>query len=89
MTIRIEGDVAHKLIAQMKPYRKTVPIKAVQMVDDFIVIQNGLDAEITGEINAIRGSWLAMGPNGILYPIAYESFMAQYEPMEESGESPV
>ena len=86
MPILIEGNIARAYISKMKPYRKTAPIRAVQIPDDFTVIQNSDDAQITGKITAVRGSYLAMAATGILYPIAADTFESQYEPIEGEPE---
>lgn len=70
----------------MKPYKKIATTMAVQMSQDFVVVQDSDDVEIKGEVTAIRGSYLAMAATGILYPISERTFESQYVALEESDD---
>jgi len=69
----------------MRPYRKRAITFAVQMPDDFVIVQNADNAEIVGEIVARAGSWLARGRDGVYYPISDETFRGSYEEISDES----
>lgn len=81
--IIMEGETLRRWVAQMKPYRKRVPILAVQIPEPFVVVQDAHDAQIRGRLVAKAGSWLAKSREGVYYPIAEEVFAETYEPITE------
>lgn len=83
--IRMEGNTLRYWEQRMRPYRKRTLTYAVQVDDDFVVVQNANDAEIRGEIVARAGSWLAKGRDGVYYPISDETFRASYEAINEES----
>lgn len=78
--LRIEGEVARSLIAQMRPYRKVVPTLATKMTEPFeiVVMRAG---NPSGTIKSPAGTWLAYSEDtGAFYPIPDDSFRKLYEP---------
>jgi hypothetical protein len=83
--ITVEGQVARQLIAKMSPHRKVedVLVQAVQVDDDFVVVQDADDAPIKGTLTARKGCYLVSPKPGILYPVSEETFRRLYQPLSE------
>jgi hypothetical protein len=83
--IVIEGEAARRWIGKMLPYekREVVEVSAVQIPDDFIVIQDADDAPIRGKLHARKDCYLVRSRGGILYPVTEETFRRLYSPVEE------
>lgn len=78
----IYGKELADLIAQMKSYKKTKPILAIQ-ISEPIMLGEGLGGEIKGELVIAAGSWLAHDPENMrVWPIGEHVFSNIYAPCE-------
>lgn len=78
----VYGKELADLIAQMKSYKKTKPILAIQ-ISEPIMLGEGFGTDITGELVINAGSWIAHDPENMrVWPISNEVFSKIYAPCD-------
>lgn len=79
----IEGDMARQLIDLMSEYTKIQNIRAIQLSFPFMLdVGMQSDVKVSGTVKAAAGSYLALAPNGSLYPIPADVFESVYRKVE-------